>query len=119
VSLYHLASGELKKENHKLEAEVERLNKELEQEKKDFKEANDKCFELIIENKRLNKRIKELEEGFKATTEDLCEESTKIEKAIEYIKKHGDYNKSSGCIEELDLYKINELLEILKGSDKE
>ena len=42
-----------------------------------------------------------------------------INEAIEYIKKHGDYNKSSGCIEELDLYKINELLEILKGSDKE
>jgi hypothetical protein len=38
-----------------------------------------------------------------------------IKEAIEYIKKHGDYNKSSGCIEELDLYKINELLEILEG----
>lgn len=45
---------------------------------------------------------------------------TRCEKAIEYIKKHGDYNKSSGCTEELDLYKINELLEILDkvGSDK-
>ena len=42
-----------------------------------------------------------------------------IKEAIEYIKKHGDYNKLSGCIEELDLYKINELLDILKGSDKE
>ena len=42
-----------------------------------------------------------------------------IKEAIEYIKKHGDYNKLSGCIEELDLYKINELLEILQGSDKE
>ena len=48
----------------------------------------------VIKNKhlkeieRLNKRIKELEEGFKATTEDLCEESTKIEKAIEYIEKY-------------------------------
>jgi hypothetical protein len=38
-----------------------------------------------------------------------------IKEAIEYIKKHRDYNKSSGCIEELDLYKINELLEILEG----
>ena len=42
-----------------------------------------------------------------------------IKEAIEYIKKHGDYNKLSGCIEELDLYKINELLDILKGSEKE
>ena len=37
--------------------EIERLNKELEQEKKDFKETNDKCFELLLENKRLNNII--------------------------------------------------------------
>lgn len=42
--------------------EIERLNKELEQEKKDFKEANDKCFELISENKKLNNIIEKLEQ---------------------------------------------------------
>ena len=40
-----------------LEQEIERLNKEVEQEKKDFIEANDKCFELISENKKLNNII--------------------------------------------------------------
>lgn len=53
------------------------------------------------------------------TLEEIERLNNIIKEAIEYIKKHGDYNKLSGCIEELDLYKINELLDILKGSDKE
>ena len=88
------------------------------------------CLEELItiydekdkEIERLNKRIKELEEGFKATTEDLCEESTKIEKAIEYIKKHTYYNTpkklQNGIYERGILltksdFDIEELLEIL------
>ena len=79
------------------------------------------------EIERLNKRIKELEEGFKATTEDLCEESTKIEKVIEYIRKHTYHDKpeklQNGIYERGTLliksdFDIEEVLEIL-GSDKE
>lgn len=38
-------------------------------------------FEMINE---LTKRNKELEDGFKAATDELCEYATKIDKAIEY-----------------------------------
>lgn len=64
-----------------------------------YEEANDDiCIDDLIldytmlyefykeEIERLNKRIKELEEGFKATTEDLCEESIEKEK-LEKINK--------------------------------
>ena len=91
------------------------------------------CLEELItiydekdkEIERLNKRIKELEEGFKATTEDLCEESTKIEKSIEYIEKHTYHDTpkklQNGIYERGILliksdFDIEELLEIL---DKE
>ena len=87
----------------------------------------DRVHEQEWEIERLNKRIKELEEGFKATTEDLCEESTKIEKAIEYIKKHTYHDKpkklQNGIYERGILiiksdFDIEEVLKIL-GSDKE
>lgn len=40
---------------------IEQLEEELKQEKKDYKETNDKCFELINENKQLeNNRDKAL-----------------------------------------------------------
>ena len=74
--------------------ELERLNKELEQEKKDFKEANDKCFELTLENKRLNNIIN---------------------KAIKYVES------LSSCGRGCDIYDDikQEILKELKGSDKE
>ena len=61
-------------------------------------------------------------------TEDLCEESTKIEKAIEYIEKHtyhdtpkklqnGIYERGELIVKN-DFY-IEDLVDILKGSDKE
>lgn len=76
------------------------------------------------EIERLNKRIKELEEGFKATTKDLCEESTKIEKAIDYInKRKQEREKASKYAYDIrndDFIKYcNIELDILKGSDKE
>ena len=71
-------------------------------------------MKLVLEEiERLNKIIKELEEGFKATTEDLCEESTKIEKAIEYIEER--YN-GEVLTHTFDKDNVGELLEIL---DKE
>ena len=83
---------------------------------------------LMIANKeieRLNNIIKTKDEGIKAFTEDLCEESTKIEKATEYIKKHtyratpkklqnGIYERGILLIK--SDFDIEELLEIL---DKE
>ena len=97
------------------------------------KEDLDLILSLEIEEKdkeieRLNKRIKELEEGFKATTEDLCEESTKIEKAIEYIEKHTYHDTpkklQNGIYERGILliksdFDIEELLEILDKENKE
>ena len=85
-------------------------------------------MKLVLEEmERLNKRIKELEEGFKAATEDLCEESTKTEKAIEYIKKHTYHDTpkklQNGIYERGILliksdFDIEELLEILdKGEE--
>ena len=94
------------------------LSDELEEQERHIKEA-----ELEIE--RLNKRIKELEEGFKATTEDLCEESTKIEKAIEYIEEHQtkEYWADEEQLDYVDIYldegEIIKVIKILKGSDKE
>ena len=43
------------------------------------------------EIERLNNRIKELEEGFKATTEDLCETAEELEKTNNKIKMTLDY----------------------------
>lgn len=66
-SISEIATGQasliqaLSLDNSQKDKEIERLNKELKQEKIDFKEANDKCFELILENKRLNNIINKLE----------------------------------------------------------
>jgi len=73
--------------------EIERLNKELEQEKKDFKEANDKCFELIIENKRLNNIINEVRKKIKLT-------ESKERFCIKYIQI--DRNRYDSIIKLLD-----------------
>ena len=82
--------------------------------------------ELEKENRQLKKRLTTYQILHRDCNIDNLKNISKIERlnniineAIEYIKKHGDYNKLSGCIEELDLYKINELLDILKGSEKE
>ncbi len=76
-------------------------------------------FDKDIENfgKDLDKMIEHLNIVI-ATHNKQVEEIERLKnitkEAIEYIKKHGDYNiKWGGCTEELDLYKINELLEIL------
>lgn len=69
------------------------------------------------EIERLNNIIKTKDEGIKAFTEDLCEESTKIEKAIEYIEKHTE-NIDRGQYYE-DYVETYPILQILKGSDKE
>lgn len=55
MSLYNLASGELKKENHKLEAEIEKL-KEENNRLEDFNE------ELMEERNRLNNIINDKKE---------------------------------------------------------
>jgi len=87
-------------------------------------------IEKIVDKKdkeieRLNNIIKTKDEGIKAFTEDLCEESTKIEKATEYIKKHTYHatpKKLQNGIYERGIlliksdFDIEELLEIL---DKE
>ena len=86
-------------EEQELIEEIERLNKELEQEKKDFKEANDKCFELTLENKRLNNIINELEKW-------LEEDESKAMITFE----------TGRCFNYHDI--INKI-EILKRSDKE
>ena len=83
---------ELFGENEYLHKEIERLNKELKQEKKDFKEANDKCFKLISENKRLNNIINELEN---------------------YIRARADDNDTCSVCSVM----TDELLNILKGSE--
>ena len=64
--------------------------------------------DIITEYDRLNKRNKELEDGFKAVNEELCEYAEKIDKAIEYINKN---KKEYGSLE--DNEKI--ILDILKG----
>ena len=86
------------------------IKKELQQELNRTKLVLDYARQEIEEKdkeiERLNKRIKELEEGFKATTEDLCEESTKIDKAIRFIKETTEYYHDG----------VNEeLIQILKG----
>ena len=78
---------------------------------------------LMKKQKEEIERLKNINEEHRILNgelrKELQEKENIIKEAREYIKKHGDYNKLSGCIEELDLYKINELLDILKGSDKE
>ena len=82
---------ELRKKITNLEYKIERLEEELQQEKKDFKEANDYCFEL---------------KDYKSRNE----------KAIEYIKRHIQPDSFEGY---LDSYEIKKTLNILQGVDKE
>lgn len=89
-----------------------------------YNRLRNKLKEKDKEIERLNKRIQELEEGFKATTEDLCEESTKIYKAIEFIEKRKQERENNSKyaydIRNDDFIKYcNSELEILKGEDKE
>ena len=90
-------------ENKILGQEIERLAKEV--------EKLEKVNKMLLNSMVTEAHTKE--------TKEIERLNNIIKEAIEYIKKHGDYNKLSGCIEELDLYKINELLDILKGSEKE
>ena len=101
---------------------------------KDLRERNDKLksqYEIMqIRNcaleqrvKSLEKRNKELEDGFKATTDELCEYAERIDKAIEYINKNKHLSMFADCREpeedwNYDL-EINprELLNILQGDD--
>lgn len=81
------------------------------------------CDEKDKEIERLNNIIKAKDEGIKALTEDLCEESIKIEKAIEYIEKRKQErekaNKYAYDIRNDDFIKYcNIELDILKGDDK-
>ena len=89
-----------------------------------IKKMNKRIDEREQEIERLNNIIKTKDEGIKAFTEDLCEESTKIEKAIEYIEKHtyhdtpkklqnGIYERGELIIKN-DFY-IEDLVDILKG----
>ena len=48
--------------------------------------ALQKIDNLQQKNKQLKKRNKELEDGFKATTDELCEYATKIDKTINLTK---------------------------------
>ena len=80
-------------------------------------------WELLNEIEKLNNIIKTKNEGIKAFTEDLCEESTKIEKAIEYIEKRKQErekgSKYAYDIRNDDFIKYCNIdLDILKGSDK-
>ena len=69
--------------------------------------------DLEFEVERLEKVIKVKDEGFKASTEDLCEESTKIDKAIEYIN-----NCSLPTTTNEYILSPNHLIDILKGVDE-
>lgn len=79
--------------------------------------------DLEFEVERLDKVVKVKDEGFKASTEDLCEESTKIDKAIEYINSaiENDDIEELKSARHLLLYNedLDNLLDILKGVDKE
>lgn len=109
----------------------------LKEENKELKEELEYTIPIVEHNKTITKHLKEIErlnniiktkdEGIKAFTEDLCEESTKIEKAIEYIKKHTYHDKpkklQNGIYERGILliksdFDIEEVLGILQGVDK-
>ena len=71
---------------------IEQLEEELKQEKKDYKETNDKCFELINENKQLeNNRDKAIEVIDLITPElwNISNAMTYKLKDIKYILKGG------------------------------
>lgn len=88
-----------------------------------FENLHKELEENYKEIERLNNIIKAKDEGIKALTEDLCEESIKIEKAIEYIKEQTvDVEMNIyGMPPTIKSFRGNteRLLEILKGEDKD
>lgn len=69
----------------------------------------------------LTKRNKELEDGFKASIEELSEYATKIDKATEWVHKHIlKYNcKGITIIDWDELSNPNDLLKILGDKENE
>lgn len=122
--------------NHKDRDEILDLITDLQQINKNLTNSLNKKVEegikLQQENERLNKRVKECEEGFKATTEDLCEESTKIERLNNIINETrrilGEYKHFSTPTEEQNseneeivdkaYIKLHSNLQELKGSNE-
>ena len=87
-------------------------------------EDYNKYLELQIE--KLEKRNKELEDGFKATMEELTEYATKVENAIEYIENNDlyfqdedyDYEENLSLGIPDDSKAREDLLDILKGNEE-
>ena len=85
----------------------------LEETMADLKEANDSVtwwhnrFNAVQRDyEELKKRNKELEDGFKATTDELCEYAEKIDKAIEEI----NYMITNADITEISAIKLKQIL---------
>lgn len=84
---------------------------------------NNAIDEIIAEYDRLNKRNKELEDGFKAVNEELCEYAEKVDKAIDYINKHKieyidhKFEEFNVMVEFNEYANPQYLLDILKGEE--
>ncbi len=68
-----------------------------------------KISDLEFEVERLEKVVKVKDEGFKASTEDLCEESTKVEKLEKLNKKLWEENTRLSNGRELEQNAIDTL----------
>lgn len=93
------------------------------------------CLEELItiydekdkEIERLKKRNKEIYEGFMATTKELTEYAEEVErlnniiqKAIEYLESYNtDFKNCRFGEAPISIRELGDLLDILKGSDKE
>ena len=86
-----------------------------------FEECAKQRQELEHENKKLKKRNQELEDGFKASIEELSEYATKIDKAIEYINKNilVGFNEVGFKSDIVAGIVVNDLLEILGDKENE
>lgn len=99
------------------------MNKDKFQILRDFANSNDKPDRTIYqfikevldinsayekENKKLKERNEEIYKGFKATTDEMCEYATKLDKIEKYIKQH-----SNNGTEYLDIFEVKELLDML------
>ena len=72
---------------------------------------------ILKENEELKKCNKELEEGFKASIEELTDYANRIDKAIEYIEDRFFINEETGeyCLTHtFDDGNLYELMKILK-----
>ena len=78
---------ELRKKITNLEYKIERLKEELQQEKKDFKEANDYCFELKDYKSRNEKAIEYIKAGKTFDNEDVRKVVNKIQNDLLNILK--------------------------------